>query len=339
MIPHSKPWITESDQEAVNAMLTSGQIALGKLVRRFEEAVAAYFGAAGGIAVGSGTAALVLALRTLEIGTGDEVILPTYVCHEVADAVRAVGAVPILCDVGAEWNMTAETVRPHLTSRTRAIIGVHIFGIAADMDSLLAFGLPVIEDCCQAFGAPGTGRGTINIHSFHATKCLTTGAGGMVTSADPVWMDRLRQFQQYHQSLSPLTDVQAALGISQLERYPAMLERRQAIAERYFAAFPPDWTAKLAGARQHSMFYRFPTTAGFSAAHVQAFEERGVLVRRGVDTLLHRRDNLPDDAFPNAAAHFEATLSVPLYPALTDAEVQTVIEAVQAVAAGEGIHP
>lgn len=332
MISHSKPWITEADQEAVNAVLVGGQIAPGNQVRRFEEEVAAYTGTAGGVALGSGTAAIVLALWALEIGTADEVIVPTYVCHQVADAVLAVGAIPVLCDVGTEWNMTAETVKPHLSPRTRAIIGVHIFGITADIDALLEFGLPVIEDCCQALGAPGMGRGTMSIYSFHATKCLTTGAGGMVTASDSVWLDRLRRLQHVHSALSPMTDLQAALGISQLGRYKAMLERRQAIAEHYFAAFPSDWTAKLKGVRHRSMFYRFPTTAGFSVAHVQAFEERGIMVRRGVDDLLHRRVNLPDADFPNATTHFDATLSVPIYPALTDAEVQTVIEAVQDIA-------
>jgi perosamine synthetase len=334
MIPHSKPWITEADQRAVDETLASVQIAAGKRVRDFEEQIANYVGASGGVALGSGTAAIVLALRALDIGVGDEVILPTYVCHQVADAVRETGAIPVFCDVGAAWNMTAETIQPHVSPRTRAIIAVHIFGIAADIDSILRIGLPVIEDCCQALGAPGIGRGTLAVHSFHATKCLTTGSGGMVTTSDATLLARLRELQPHHAILSPMTDIQAALGLSQLMRYEMMLERRRAIAEQYFAAFPPAWTAQLAGVRDRTMLYRFPLTAGITAAKMDSFAQQGVTVRRGVDDLLHRRAGLPDSDFPNAVAHFEATLSVPIYPALTDAEVQTVIHAVQQLTVG-----
>ena len=336
MILHSKPWITEADLRAVDETLASGQIAAGKRCQEFEKQIAATMGALGGVALGSGTAAIVLALRALDIGAGDEVILPTYVCHQVADAVRETGAIPVFCDVGAAWNMTADTIQPHVSPRTRAIIAVHIFGIAADMDSILRIGLPVIEDCCQAFGAPGIGRGTLAVHSFHATKCLTTGSGGMVTTGDATLRGRLREMQPHHAILSPMTDLQAALGLSQLIRYETMLERRRAIAEQYFAAFPADWTSKLAGVRGQNMFYRFPLTAGFTAAKKEAFAQHGVAVRQGVDDLLHRHTGLPDADFPNAVAHFEATLSVPIYPALTDAEVQTVIAAVQQIAVGVG---
>lgn len=344
MITHSKPWITEADRERVGRVLSGGMLAQGRLVEEFEARACDYLGARGGVAAASGTAALLLTLKALGVGAGREVILPTYVCKSVLEVVTTLGATPVLCDVGQDWNMTPREVEPHVGARTAAIIVVHIFGIAADARSFLGFGVPVVEDCCQAFGAKdgekfvGT-TGAAGVYSFHAIKCLTTGEGGLAVSNDPDLVGRMRRLRDGGEGLAservaaPLTDMQAALGLGQLARYEEFLSRRREIAARYFddlRGCPVRLPDEVRGA---SMFYRFPLRAegaDFRDARPR-FEGRGVQVRRGVDRLLHRFLGLGRELFPNAERLFRETVSIPIYPALADDEVARVTEAARAV--------
>lgn len=333
MIPHSKPWLTDDDRRAVDEALRSGMIARGERVASLESATARYLGAAGAVATGSGTAALALALKSLGIGPGDEVVLPTYVCESVADGVRTAGAAPVLCDVGPGWVMTPETVAPAITPRTRAIVAVHVFGIAAPARELRALGVPVIEDCCQSLGAPAGGEptgtaGEVAILSFHATKCLAAGEGGMLVSGNRELIETARALRSRNAVASPLSDLQAALASSQLERYGSFLERRAALAAHYMDRLPEAWTVRTREVAARSMFFRFPATpdTGSFAAWRQHFEQRGIAVRRGVDALLHRV-GAAAGSFPGAEDCFARTLSLPLYPALSDAEAERIVEA------------
>jgi perosamine synthetase len=334
MIPHSKPWITEEDLGAVNRTLGGGMIARGEQVRAFEDQVARYVGAVDAIAVGSGTAALTLALNCLEAERKDEVILPTYVCRSVADAVARVGLTPILCDVGEHWTMTADTVAPHVSARTRAIIVVHLYGIAAETAAFRRFGVPLIEDCCQALGGERkrqrvAATGELSVFSFHATKCLATGEGGMVTARSPEAAERLQAVCQSTVLTAPMSDLQAALGLAQLARYPDMLARRRYLAERYLTELPRELTRHIAAQEGGTIYFRFPlrTSEGppFDAIRAE-FHRAGVVVRRGVDELLHRRCEIPDDHYPNATRLFAETVSVPLYPAMSEDDQDAVIQ-------------
>lgn len=343
MITHSKPWITEADREAVGRVLSGGMVARGRVAEEFEAAAAGYLGASDGVAAASGTAALLLTLRALGVGAGDEVILPTYVCKSVHEVVTTLGARGVLCDVGDDWNMTPREVAPHVTERTAAIIVVHIFGIAADTRAFTEFGVPVVEDCCQAFGAKAGGEfagtvGAAGVYSFHAIKCLTTGEGGLAVSNDPRLIERMRELRDGGEGLAearvaaPLTDMQAALGLSQLARYEEFQSRRQKIAARYFDELSGCPVRLPEGVKGASMFYRFPVRAGGDFRDGRRrFEERGVQVRRGVDRLLHRFLGLERGLFPNAERLFRETVSIPIYPALADAEVERVAEAARAV--------
>jgi perosamine synthetase len=339
VISHSQPWILEADRRAVDAVLLDGMLAQGRRVEQFEAGVSAYVGASGGVAVASGTAALLLALKGLAIRPGQEVILPTYVCKSVYEAVLAAGGRPVLCDVGEDGNMTPDTVAEKLTPRTAAIIVVHIFGIPADTPAFKKFGLPIIEDACQAFGARLNGvsvgsMGTIGVYSFHAGKCLSTGEGGMAVTQDTVLLQRMRDLRDGQASacgervVAPMTDLQASLGLSQLARYANFLRRRQAIAKRYLAdlagcpiTLPKDLLFK-------SIFFRFPLRVSDNIdTYRRQFEVRQVQVRRGVDCLLHRAVGLERRAFPRAERLFDTTLSIPIYPAMNEQAVETVTTA------------
>lgn len=347
MISHSKPHIIRADLDAVDRVLATGMIAQGQLVEKFEQAVADYLKSAGGVATGSGTASIVLALKALNVRAGDEVILPTYVCKSVAEAVMTIGAVPVLCDVGEQWNMTLETVARKISARTAAIIVVHIFGIPADTYGFREFGLPIIEDCCQAFGARVDGAyagtiGDVGVFSFHAIKCLTTGEGGMAVTNDSRLLETMRRLRDSTNGAalearlaSPMTDLQAALGLSQLSRYDQFLSRRKELAELYFDELRHSCAVTLPeSVRAESIFYRFPVMARdveFEAAR-QSFDALGVQVRRGVDRLLHRMIGKGGvDSFPVAERLFHQTVSIPLYPALGEEEMRKVVVACRTI--------
>lgn len=327
MIPHSAPWITAEDRAAVDRCLASGQIASGALASRFEDDVARQAGARFVRSAPDGTAALTCALRLLGVEPGDEVVLPTYVCIDVERAIRAVGAQPRFADVGPDGTLTTGTVEQAVTDRTRAIIAVHTFGHICDIAPLRAFGVPVVEDACQAFafetaaGRAGT-LGDIGVYSFHATKCLTTGEGGMIVS-NTVDVADLGDTQDA--PLPALSDLQAALGLAQLSRYDTFVARRASIRAAYEAAIAQRATSTARLAATHLFRFTVPLRQGttFDAAAAY-FEHRGIALRRGVDALLHRAHGLPDSDFPQAADLFARNASVPFYPALSDEQVNVV---------------
>jgi len=322
---HSRPWITVEDEASVTATLATGFLAQGAIAARFEDEMASWLKTSGGVATGSGGAALVLALRALGCGPGSEVILTTYVCRTVLDAVVATGAKPMLCDAGPDWVVRAEEIAPHVTPRTRAIIVAHLYGIFADLPAIRAFGVPIVEDACQALGttAQHTEQGDCLVLSFHPTKCLTTGEGGMVLGRDPSLVARVRKLRdgipgKPGREFSPLPDLSAALGLSQLRRYPEFLRRRHDLAAKWrsaLATIPGLGLDRLNGVS--SMHFRFPLQrAGGLDACAAHFATRGIHVRRGVDALLHRLLGLSDHDFPIAVGLIAATVSLPIYPAL-----------------------
>jgi UDP-4-amino-4-deoxy-L-arabinose-oxoglutarate aminotransferase len=342
---HSKPWITAEDEAAVHAALVSGWLAQGTGVCRFEEKMSEWLNTSGAVAVGSGGAAIELALRALACGPGAEVVLPTYVCRTVLDAVITVGAQPVPCDVGSDWVVQAKDVAPHLTSHTRAIIVPHMYGIYADLPAIRKLGYPIIEDAAQALGstAQHANQGDLVVLSFHPTKCITTGEGGMVLSRDPGLVAKCRLGRDanehtFGRQFSPMSDIAATLGLSQLARYPEFLRRRQVIAQRYretlskIPGLDPEWLDRV-----NTMFFRFPLRRTGGLDQCQAdFKRRGIHVRRGVDLLLHRLLEIPDAQFPSAMANFSTTVSLPIYPALGSTELENCLQAVTAVLGTNG---
>jgi len=267
-LPFALPDIGEEEIAAVVECLRSGWVTTGPTARRFEAAFRDYLGAdVQAISVNSATAGLHLALESLGIGPGDEVIVPTLTFTATAEVVRYLGAQPVLVDVDASsLNMDPQAVEAAITPRTRAIVPVHYAGMACDMDALLALarrhGLRVVEDAAHAFPTRYRGRliGTlesdITVFSFYANKTMTTGEGGMVVVRDPELARRIRLMRLHgisqdafdrYVSKTPawfyevvaagfkynLTDIAAAIGIEQLKKIDRFLEQRQRLAARY----------------------------------------------------------------------------------------------------------
>jgi perosamine synthetase len=228
---------------------------VGSYVPRFENAVAAMTGSAHAIAVCNGTAALHLALHCLGIGTGDEVIVPSFTYIAPVNAIQQTGATPVFADCrSTDWLIDPMDVVRCITTRSKAILVPHLYGGAADMPALLALaakhGLIVIEDCAEAIGTRLAGRhvgrfGAVGTFSFFGNKTVTTGEGGMVICDDPVLATRLRQLRSHAQSANRrywheergfnyrMTNICAAIGLAQMERIDSIIDRKQQIAARY----------------------------------------------------------------------------------------------------------
>ncbi len=344
MISHSRPSIGEEDLRATAEVLRSGQVAQGPYVERFERAMAGFFGLLGGVAVGSGTAALELALRALGIGAGDDVIMPSYVCQAPWLATQRVGAQARLVDIDLQtFNIDPVAAGRAVTSRTRAIIVPHLFGLPADLTALERLGVPLIEDCAQTLGVTESGRpvgtvGRLTVCSFYATKLLCAGEGGMVLSNDGVLLERVRSLREYDGAMTvdpasfnfKLTDFQAALGLSQLGRFKSFHERRGCLAASYRKALASKAAIcpSVPPGRTHG-YYRFvirlphfKTDPDGLHGLIRTLEQQGIHCRKPVFRPLHLY--LGQSGFPNSDEADRTALSIPLYPDLTDEEVEQI---------------
>jgi perosamine synthetase len=255
-IPLSSPDITEGEIEAVTAVLRTNQLSLGPKLIEFEQALASFHAMPHAIAVSSGTAALHLAIRALDIGEGDEVIVPSFTFIAAANAVRYERATSVFVDIDPiTLNIDASNVEAAITPRTRAILVVHTFGVPAEMDALIALArrhnLRVIEDACEAIGATYNHQhvgtfGDISTFAFYPNKQITTGEGGAVLTRDATLAARIRAMRNQgrypsndwlqHTELGynyRLSEMACALGIVQLNRLPEILTKRAEVAQRY----------------------------------------------------------------------------------------------------------
>ena len=253
MIPLAKPVLGEPEERAVLEVLRSGQLSLGPRVPEFERRFAERLGVAHASAVSSGTAGLHLALRAVGVGEGDEVVTSPFSFVASANAIVYERARPVFADIDARTlNLDPDAAAAAGTGRTAAVLPVHIFGYPADLPAFESWGLPVVEDACEALGArhaDGTrvgARGNPAVFGFYANKQLTTGEGGMVTTAseavkeridsernqgrapDMGWLDHDRLGFNYR-----LSDIACAIGLAQLDRLEAMLAARRRVAGWY----------------------------------------------------------------------------------------------------------
>jgi dTDP-4-amino-4,6-dideoxygalactose transaminase len=370
-LPYALPSIGDEEIAEVVDTLRSGWLSTGPKVKRFEADFAAYTGAAHAIAVNSCTAALHISLAALDVGPGDEVIVPTMTFCATANVVAHLGATPVLVDVDEDGLVPARAIAAAITPRTRAIVPVHYAGQACDLDEIFAAAgdIPVVEDAAHAIGCQYKGRrigtfGRATAFSFYATKNMTTGEGGMITTDDPRLAATARQLSMhgmsrdawnrygpsgswYYEVTAPgyksnMTDMQAALGIHQLRRLDGFIARRQALASLYREALAgtPGLTLPVERPGRNHVYHLFPVHID---ARVAACDRGGLIqilrdhnIGASVHFIpLHRHPyygHAPDNAtkrFPVADKLFEGLLSLPLYPAMTAADVADVAAAVR----------
>lgn len=267
-IPVNEPVIGKREKELVMECLNTGWISSeGPFVSQFEKAFSRRVNRKHGIACSNGSAALDIAVAALKLGPGDEVILPTFTIISCAAAIVRAGATPVVVDADPDtWNMVPEQVAAAITSRTAAIMVVHIYGLPVDMDPILELaerhGLAVIEDAAELIGGTYKGRpcgsfGHISTFSFYPNKHITTGEGGMVVTNDPALAERCRSLRNLcfqakqrfvHEELGwnyRMTNLQAALGVAQLEGLSNALYRKREVGAKYQRAFQGSSDFKL----------------------------------------------------------------------------------------------
>jgi dTDP-4-amino-4,6-dideoxygalactose transaminase len=339
MIPHSRPTIEPDDIEAVTKVMRSQHVALGPRTREFEIKLSKYIDVKDAVATSSGTTALHLALASLDIGKGDEVMVPTGICPSVIYCIHYCGAKPILVDINLDdHNISIEDARKRITRKTGAIIAAHMYGAPADLDALKEFDVPLIEDCAHAIGGTYRGKklgsiGDAAIFSFYATKMLTTGEGGMVTFKSKKALDRARGLREYKLDKIyrlrynyKMTDMQAAMGIVQLKKLPGFIKKRRELAKAYDREFSsiPATLPELKG----RIFYRYIMMLEKSNVNtvLKDLEKRGVAAVCPVQAV-HR--SLKLKGFKNAEKLMRTALSIPIYPSLTKKELNAVVKAVK----------
>ena len=341
-------------EPAVRAVLAGGQYILGPEVRAFEAEFASYCGAAYGIGVASGTDALRLALEAIGIGPGDEVIVPTFTFVATAEVVTKLGGTPVFADIEPDrFGLDPADVRRRLTTRTRAIMPVHLYGRCSDMAPLSEIadraGLTIVEDAAQAVGAEYRGRragaiGRVACFSFFPTKNLGAyGDGGIVTTSDDAVAERLRMLRAhgsrqryFHESTgwcSRLDELQAAALRIKLRHLEAWTERRRALAARYRSALAGLPLGLPGEADDERAVYHL-----FTVRSERRDELKKHLDAWGVGSAVHypmpvHRQPLfrhVGGSFPQSERASEEVLSLPLFPELTDGELEEVVAAVRA---------
>jgi dTDP-4-amino-4,6-dideoxygalactose transaminase len=375
-VPFHRAAVGEEEVQAVGEVIRSGWMTMGPKTFEFENEFAKYVRAEHAIAVSTGTAALHLALEAAGVRAGDEVLLPTTTFTATAEAVTYLGARPVLVDIDpVTMNMDADDAARRTTQKTKAIIPVHLGGQPCDMNEIQILAqrhhLRVIEDAAHALPSEYRGKriGQISeftCFSFYATKTLTTGEGGMVTTENPAAVERIRlmrlhgierdAWKRYRSEGSwryevleagfkyNLTDIQSAIGLVQLKKCDAMWQARQTIARRYTEAFSrfdelvhpeirsdrnTSWHLYILRLRPGRLrvdrdgFIRALSARGVSCSvhfiplHLQPYYQRAYGYRAG--------------DFPNAEQQYHCCLSLPIFPGMTDQEIEQVIQAVQEI--------
>jgi len=342
--------IDQDDIRAVSRVLASGSISQGEKVREFENELAHFVGTKHAVACSSGTSALHLALLGLGVGVGDEVIMPSYVCSSPYFAALHAGAVPKVVDIDhADLNIYAEAVKRQLSRRTSAIIAPHMFGTPVELDELLELGIPVIEDCAQSLGAEYKGRkvgsfGELSIFSFYATKMITTGEGGMILTNNSEFYSRIVDARECDKtSIIPtkynykITDIQAALGLSQMKKLKYFINRRRQIASLYTNRFLEfDITLPRKHSDRQSVFFRYVIMVPYIEYIKEKAKKNGVTCEKPVWQPLHQ--SIPSVNCPNTDYAHSHALSIPLYPSLTEEEVEYVIENLETIFKEMNVH-
>jgi perosamine synthetase len=368
MLPYGRHWVDEQDIQAVVAALRSDWLTTGPRVAEFEEAFARAAGARFAVAVSSGTAALHAAAFAVGIGPGDEVITTPMTFAATTNAVRYQGGTVVFADVRADTlGLDPTAVEPLITPRTKAIITVDYAGQPSDLDELGALAgrhdLSLIEDASHALGATYRGRrvGTlarVTTFSLHPVKHITTGEGGMVTTDDPALAHRLRIFRTHGITTEArerdgwlyemvalgynyrLTDFQCALGLSQLGKLPAWLARRRAIARRYAAAFAglPEVEPLAALPDREPAWHLYVVRLALARLRADRGEIFRALRAENIGVNVHyipvpwhpyyQALGYKKGAWPVAEQAYERLVSLPLFPAMTDRDVDDVVAAV-----------
>jgi len=353
MIPLFEPWLGEEELIQITEVIKSRWIAEGEKTRELERKIAALCGVKHAVAVSNGTVALYVGLKLLGVGEGDEVIVPDFTFIASANSVKLAGATPVFVDVDERtFNINPESTQKAITRKTKAIMPVHIYGQAADMDRIgkiaTEYGLYIVEDAAQGIGVKFNGKhvggfGNIGCMSFYADKTMTTGEGGMILTDDDRLAEecilmknqgRLRAGAYLHPNIGynfRLSDLQAAIGVAQFSKLPTMIEMKKKNEKLY-----RDHLIDVRGIefpytdpRGHNVPFRISILIDNPEGLQKFLESEGIASRRFFYPLHKQPCYNTGGEFPNAEKAYERGLSLPSSVALSEEQIEHVCETVK----------
>lgn len=379
MIPIAKPYLTAEEAQAAYDTILTGWITQGPRVAEFEEKFAAYTGAKYAVAVSNCTTALHLAMIVAGVGAGDEVICPSMSYVATANSIKYVGAIPVFAEVNpATYNLDVEDTARKITSKTKAILLVHQIGMSADIDAFTALAkkhqLHLIEDAACAAGSAYKGKkigshSSLVCFSFHPRKVVSTGDGGMITTDNEAYYQRMKLLRQHGMSVNDrvrhesakvifedhvevgynyrMTDIQAAVGIKQLEKLDWIVSERRKIAEKYNEAFrdidyirlPIEEEGYFSNYQSYSVYLKEDCPIGRNEL-MQKMLDDGISTRRGIMTS-HRETAYKKDyanvSLPVSEKAADQSIILPLYIPMKEEDIERVIERFR-VHVGAGVN-
>lgn len=353
MIPIAKPQIGEEEKKAVMEVLDSGIIAQGPRVKAFEEAFAQMCGVKHAIATTSGTTALHVALLAHGISEGDEVITSPFTFIASANSILFTGARPVFVDIDPDtFNLNPALIESVITARTKAILPIHLFGLACDMDAIMQiaqkYNLAVIEDACQSHGACYHGQrvgsfGT-GVFSLYPTKNMTSAEGGMITTNDDIEDEKSRVVRQhgmrrryYHDELGfnfRMTDVHAAIGLEQLKKLETFNQKRRANAAFLSSNLQGVKVPKVPEGYEHVFHQYTVRVAGGKRDSLRTYlQEKGIGSEVYYPVPVHKQSFYVQElgyniSMPQSEQAAQEVLSLPIHPALSQADLETIVNAV-----------
>ena len=347
-ISHNKPYLDNLEIKAIANVLKRNWLIPGLEVKKFENSIKRFVGEKYAVATNSGSSALHLALVALGIDRGDEVIIPTYTCTALLNTIYYQGAIPVIVDVEkGGFNIDPAKVKAKINKKTEAIIVPHVLGFPAKIDEIKKYNIPIIEDCAHAIGSFYKGKplgsyGDISIFSFYATKVITTGHGGMVTTNNKKYFDIVADLIHYDQRKEyklrynyQMTEVAAAIGNAQFAKFDFLTKRRKYIAVKYIDVLKKHKFVQYFPKENDTNLNHYRFIIKFASSKIRD-KFRDDLAKKGISTigpietyqLLHRYLKLDPRQFPNAEELSNTTLVLPVHPGLTGKEIEKVAKTV-----------
>ncbi len=349
MIPIAKPLLGSEEKQAVNDVIDSGMIAYGPKTKEFEKQFADYVGVKHAIATPSGTTALHLGLVSLGVNPGDEVILPSFSFIASANAVLFCGAKPVFCDVNRDtFNIDPTKVEALITEKTKAIMPVHLYGQAADMNPLQEIAekhdLKIIGDACQSHGAMYDEKmvgsfGDLECFSFYPTKNMTTGEGGMVTTEDDALFEQLNSLRNHGRMQTQwgyehdrvgynyrMTDLAAAIGLVQLKKLPGFIQKRRENASFYDDHLEAVKTPVVMDKAMH-VYHQYTIQVENRERLLNEFKKQEIGFGIYYPKPLHQYPHLEQFGHGDLKISEElsrVSVSIPVHPALTEKDLEKV---------------
>lgn len=365
-IPYGRQWVDKADIKEVVRVLKSDWVTQGPVVEQFEKAVAKYCGAKYAVAVSSGTAALYIAYRAAGIKEGDEVITTPLTFAATANMAAMLGAKPVFADIDEKTlNIDPGEIEKKITGKTKAIMPVDFAGRPCDYSKIIKIArennILVIEDACHALGAKYNGKkigslADMTILSFHPVKAITTGEGGMVLTNNKDFYEKLKVLRNHGMVKNPekgkwhyeieepsfncrITDIQCALGFSQLKKLDKFLQKRRQIAKAYSRAFADLKNIIIPAEEKNaeSAWHLYPVQ--FQGDRGKIFD---FLQKNGINCQVHYmplhmhpfykiKFGFKEGDFPNAEKYYKAAISLPIFPKMSEPEIKKVIKIIQKI--------